>query len=173
MSSLLSLINRPLVVAISIPVITGIASGLTTKTSVNGWYKTIRRPSWTPPNWMFAPVWTFLYASMGYASYLVWKTGQLHPSLNISFPLRLYATQLTLNLAWTPLFFGIHNLGAATVDVAALWGTLVATGWEFYKIEPLAGYLFAPYAAWVSYASALTAWIWWNNGGKDVAGKKE
>ncbi|KNC97777.1 uncharacterized protein SPPG_06774 [Spizellomyces punctatus DAOM BR117] len=170
MTSVLSLINRPLIVSVGIPVVLGMSSGLITQKSVRDWYPTIKKPSWTPPNWVFGPVWTTLYASMGYASYLIYKAGVERPFLDTTGPLQLYATQLALNVLWTPLFFGVHQLGAASLDIVALFGTIVATTREFGKIDRLAGWLMVPYAAWVAYAGSITLYVWWNN--KDTKGKK-
>ncbi|KAI9093102.1 translocator protein-like protein [Phlyctochytrium arcticum] len=175
-TSVLSLINRPLIVAVGTPLILGIGSGLVTKSSIKTWYPTVNKPSWTPPNWVFAPVWTALYTGMGYASYRVYRQGQLHPFLDVTTPLRLYAAQLALNMAWTPLFFGVHQLGLASLDIVALLGTVIATAREFGAIDEVAGWLMVPYAAWVAYAGSITLSVWWNNRGKpgvDGAARKK
>merc|ERR1719154_238846 len=124
------------------------------------WYKSIQKPSWRPPSWAFGPVWTGLYAGMGYASVLVYEAGADRTAL------ALYASQLALNWAWTPIFFGMHNLKLATLEIAALWVSVAACGARFYSINQTAGLLFAPYLAWVSLASALTVNIWKMNGDK-------
>jgi benzodiazapine receptor len=144
-------------IAIGVPVAAGVGIGLTLKDDVKGWYKTLRKPSWTPPDWLFGPVWTALYTGMGYASYLVWKEG------GGSLPLTLYGIQLVLNLAWSPLFFKKHEIGFALLDITALLGVLGATIIEFNKVSPTASYLLLPYLAWSSYATALTASIYKKN----------
>ncbi|TPX53874.1 hypothetical protein PhCBS80983_g06119 [Powellomyces hirtus] len=172
MPSVLDLINKPLVTAIGVPVVLGMSVGSLTRHSVRTWYPALNKPSWTPPNWVFPVAWTSLYASMGYASYLIYRAGEINPLIDTSSALKLYAGQLALNLAWTPLFFGVHRLGAATVDIVALLGSVVATAVEFGKIDGTAGWLMAPYAAWVAYATSLTIYIWRNNGKRGPAGRK-
>lgn len=144
-------------IAIGVPVGIGTCIGLSLKDDVRGWYKTLRKPSWTPPDWLFGPVWTALYTGMGYASYLVWKEG------GGSLPLTLYGIQLVMNLAWSPLFFKKHEIGFALLDITALLGVLGATIIEFNKVSPTASYLLLPYLAWTSYATALTASIYKKN----------
>ncbi|KAI8589443.1 TspO/MBR-related protein [Geranomyces variabilis] len=170
MPSVLELVNRPLITAVCTPLVLGMAAGLTTRTSVKTWYPTLSKPSWTPPNWVFPVAWTTLYTTMGVAAHLV-AVSPAPPPL----ALPLYAGQLVLNLIWTPLFFGAHLLGAATFDIAVLFGAAVATAVEFYKADERAGYLMAPYCAWIAYAGSISAYVWWNNsarkGGK--GGRKE
>jgi benzodiazapine receptor len=144
-------------IAIGLPVAAGVGVGLSLKDDVKGWYKTLRKPSWTPPDWLFGPVWTALYTAMGYASYLVWKEG------GGSLPLTLYGIQLVMNLAWSPLFFKKHEIGFALLDITALLGVLGATIVQFNKVSPTASYLLLPYLAWTSYATALTASIYKKN----------
>nr|KAJ3418718.1 hypothetical protein HK105_007942 [Polyrhizophydium stewartii] len=119
------------------------------------------------PHHQEAGMWTYLYISMGYASYLVY-TNTTSTADAREMALTLYASQLLLNFAWTPLFFGMRQFGAASIDILALLGLIIATGVKFYEIDPVAGYLMVPYAGWVSLASSLSCWIWWHNpaGGK-------
>jgi benzodiazapine receptor len=149
--------NLSVVVAIGGPVAAGAVIGFAIKDEVKTWYKQIRKPSWTPPDWAFGPVWTALYAAMGYASWLVWSKGAG------PLPLTLYGIQLAMNLAWSPLFFKAHNLTFALADITALLGVVAATIVEFHKVEPLAAQLMLPYLAWSTYAAALTANIWQQN----------
>ena len=97
---------------------------------------------------------------MGYASYLIYKGGADPTALG------LYTSQLALNWAWTPIFFGSHNVKLAFYEIVALWFSVGACGLKFYSINKTAGLLFAPYLAWVSLASALTYNIWKKNGDK-------
>ena len=110
-----------------------------------------------PPNWIFGPVWTCLYAAMGVASWRVFQAG------GGPLPLGLYAAQLALNFIWTPLFFKVHNLKAASYEITALLGTLVATILAFKEVDETAAMLMLPYLAWTSFATCLTWNIYLNN----------
>nr|KAJ3418719.1 Serine/threonine-protein kinase par-1 [Polyrhizophydium stewartii] len=122
---------------------------------------------WTPPNWLFGPMWAYLYISMGYASYLVYTNTTSTPASR-EMALTLYALHLALNFSWPPLFFGFRKFGAASAEILALLGLIIATGVKFHEIDPVAGYLMIPYAGWITLASSLSCWIWWHNpaGGK-------
>lgn len=118
------------------------------------WYASLAKPEWNPPSWIFGPVWSVLYLSMAVAAWLVWrKGGQGHA-------LRLYIVQLALNAAWTPVFFGAHQLGAALLVILALWLAILLTLRAFWRISMPAGLLFVPYLAWVSFASFLNFTLW-------------
>ncbi|KAI8913777.1 translocator protein [Powellomyces hirtus] len=173
MSNLLNQINAPLIIAVAVPVLSGMMIGTATTDSVKTWYPSIKKPSWTPPNWVFPVAWTSLYMAMGYASYRVYEAGQANRLVDNSPALKLYAGQLALNLAWTPLFFLAHRLGAAAFDIVALLGMIVATAIEFGKIDKVAGYLMWPYIAWVSYASSISIYVWLNNTTKGKHARKE
>lgn len=123
------------------------------------WYNQIARPSWGPPDWIFAPVWTYLYLSMGYASYRVWKTGNGF-SGDGKLPLMIYIAQLLLNWTWTQIFFNLHLLGAATIHIFVLLAFIIITCVTFCRVDQIAGILFVPYMAWVSFASSLCFTIW-------------
>ena len=122
------------------------------------WYRSLNRPRWSPPAWVFGPVWTFLYASMGVAAWLVWRRGGRR-----RVPLALFGVQLALNAAWTPLFFGARAIGPALAEIVATWVAVLATTVAFARQRSLAGALLLPYLAWVSFATALTASIWRRN----------
>jgi translocator protein len=132
--------------------------GLVTATSADGWYRTIAKPSFTPPDWVFAPVWTTLYVLMAVAAWLVWRqVGLRHRSIV------LYLVQLALNLTWSLIFFGAQAVGVALFEVAFLWAAILGTALAFLQINRVAGLLMLPYLAWVSYALLLNASIWWMN----------
>lgn len=132
------------------------------KHNIPTWYKTLKKPSWCPPNWVFGPVWTTLYASMGYASYLVYRDGGGFDG-SAKTALALYGIQLTLNWLWTPIFFNYHKLKLAFYEIILMWGSITATGLSFYQINSTAGFLFIPYQAWVTLASCLSYRIWQDN----------
>ncbi|CAF0853189.1 unnamed protein product [Brachionus calyciflorus] len=140
-----------------LPNLGGIAGSYFTRKSIKTWYESLDKPSWRPPNRLFAPVWTTLYSSIGYASFLILRDG-VGSSRNLA--LGLYGTQLALNWAWTPLFFHYHKLGLATVEIGLLTANIAACIYAFYPINKTAAYLLLPYLAWVSFASALTYNIW-------------
>jgi len=127
------------------------------------WYAGLNKPSWRPPVWSFGPVYTFLYPSMGYASHLIWKAGNETFEGKYGNALMFYAGSLALNLSFTPVFFGSKNLTAALCNNIALSGLVAATGFKFYKLVPLAGYLFIPYFCWASMSTALTFCFWRDN----------
>ena len=154
-------ISYPIVISVIAPNIGGWAGGYITRKNIKPWYETLKRPSWNPPNWVFAPVWTTLYCTMGYSSYLVWKDGGGFREAAI--PLSIYSANLLLNWSWTPLFFGLHNIKWALYEITVLWGSTVAMGIAFYSVNRLAGCLVIPYLAWNSLAMALNYVIYRDN----------
>ena len=140
----------------------GYLSGMVTRASITTWYPTLVKPSFNPPNWIFAPVWTSLYVMMGVAAGLIWNQITTQ-KLAVTKALQIFAIQLVLNALWSYLFFGLHNLMLATIEVVLLWLMIFETYSQFAKINKTASYLMLPYLAWVSFASVLTASIWWLN----------
>jgi tryptophan-rich sensory protein len=131
--------------------------GWATSISVGGWYQALDKPEWTPPDRIFAPVWTILYLMMAVAGYRVWRGG---PSKGRQDALALFAIQLALNMLWSILFFGSQRIGLALLDILLLWAAIAATGFAFWRVDRLAGLLLLPYLAWVTYAVSLNAAIW-------------
>ncbi len=128
-----------------------------TATSVGTWYAELKKPAWNPPNWLFGPVWTFLYLTMAVAAWLVWMKGGATSAL------ALFAVQLALNVAWSGLFFGLRAPLPAFVGIVLLWDAIALTGYLFWRAVPAAGWLMAPYLAWVTFAGALNLSIWMLN----------
>lgn len=124
---------------------------------VTGWYRTLTRPAFAPPNWVFGPVWTALYALMAVAAWRVWLAA---PSEARTWALALFVLQLCLNLAWSWIFFRQHAMGAALIEVAVLWMVICSVAIVFSKVAPFAAWLMAPYVAWVGFAMALNAGFW-------------
>ena len=125
--------------------------------SPDDWYASLNKPSWNPPGWVFGPVWTTLYFMMAYSAWTVWKQGGWAAQRK---PLFYFLIQLVLNAAWTPLFFGLHKPGLALVNIVLLGLAIVITMIHFWRVSPAAGFLLAPYLAWVSFASYLNFTIW-------------
>ena len=120
------------------------------------WYVALQKPSWTPPNWLFAPVWTVLYVAIAVAGWSVWRS----KAVSVTKPILIWLLQLVLNGLWSWLFFGLHRPDLALVDIFALFITI---GWfiaSASKISRVAAWLFVPYALWVGFATALNFAIW-------------
>lgn len=133
------------------------ASTTSTLISIDGWHESLHKPSWNPPSWIFAPAWTLLYVLMAVSAWLVWRDGSWRMQ---SKALSLFMMQWTLNLLWTPLFFGMHRPDWALLDILALWLMILATLLAFWRVRRLAGALLLPYLAWVTFATALNFMIW-------------
>jgi tryptophan-rich sensory protein len=120
------------------------------------WYASLVKPAWTPPNWIFGPVWTLLYIGIAVAGWLVWRRSgpRVGPSL------ALWGAQLVLNAAWSWFFFGRHQPGVALADIAALLACIVAFVIVTYRDSRPAALLFVPYALWVAFATALNHALW-------------
>lgn len=131
--------------------------GLFTSASVDGWYRTLLKPAWSPPSWIFGPVWTLLYLAMAIAAWLVWRRRLFS---NVSTALSLFAVQLVLNAAWSAFFFGLQSPLLAFVNIVLLWGAILATMIAFARVAKISGWLFAPYILWVTFAAALNFAIW-------------
>ena len=138
----------------------GIGGAVTTP-KIATWYAALTKPSWTPPNWIFGPVWSALYFCMAIAAWLVWRQGGVS---NATLPLTLFGFQLVLNVYWSCIFFGQENPCLACVEVLLLWLAIAATMIEFWQRSRIAGILFVPYLVWVSFASVLNFTIWRLNG---------
>ena len=138
-------------------VLTFLAPAAGAWTTSPDWYSTLAKPSWSPPAWVFGPVWTVLYALMAVSAWLVWREGGWARQRR---PLMLYLVQLILNAAWTPLFFGLRQPGLAFAEIVLLWLAILITLLAFMRARPLAAWLFAPYLAWVSFAAVLNFTLW-------------
>jgi benzodiazapine receptor len=120
-------------------------------------YLQLQKPSWTPPGYLFGPVWSILYLSMGVAAWLVWRRAGFSGA---SLALTLFIVQLILNGAWSWVFFGLHKTGLAFAEILVLWGMILLTLLAFWRVNATAGVLFLPYLAWVSFAAVLNYTIW-------------
>jgi tryptophan-rich sensory protein len=123
-----------------------------------GWYYTLIKPSFRPPNWLFGPVWIVLYLLMGIALYLIWK--REFKSSESKYPMIIFTIQLVLNASWSIVFFGARSIGGGLIVISALWILIFLTILSFQKVNKTASYLLIPYIIWVSYASILNFSIW-------------
>jgi benzodiazapine receptor len=123
----------------------------------DAWYRGLEKPSWNPPDYLFAPVWTLLYIMMGVAAWLVWTRGEKGRR---HLPLSVFAVQLGVNALWSWLFFGIRRPDLAFIDILVMWVLICATIVLFWRIRRSAGLLLIPYLAWVSFATALNFQLW-------------
>ena len=120
------------------------------------WYRSLAKPSWNPPDFLFPIAWTILYAMMAVAAWVVWNEADWSV---VMLPLGLWLLQLVFNALWSALFFGMKRMDYALIDVAVLWLAIVATILAFWPISPAAGLLMLPYLAWVSFAAFLNLTI--------------
>ncbi|GGH00088.1 MULTISPECIES: TspO/MBR family protein [Pedobacter] len=146
---------KPLAFIINIAITLGVGAlgGWATAQSVRTWYPTLQKPSFNPPNWLFAPVWTTLYILIGIAAYLVWT----RRDKIVHFPrtVAIYLIQLILNLCWSFIFFYLHEIGFALAEIILLLAIIILNALTFYKINKWAGLLFIPYILWVGFAAFL------------------
>jgi translocator protein len=129
------------------------------------WYEYLKKPSWRPPNRIFAPVWTILYFMIAASGWLVWQRAGF---AGAALPLSVYAVQLILNASWTPLFFGLHRPDLGFLDIVLLWLSIGATIALFYPVHAGAALLLIPYLAWITFAAALNFAVWRLNRAADT-----
>lgn len=142
-----------LLVSIIVAQLAGGIGSIFTFQAITTWYLFLNKPIFSPPNWVFGPVWTILYTLMGISAYLVWRRKQFSQK-SLSF-WHVYWTQLVLNAIWSFLFFGLKLTGLAFIEILAMWYFIVRCIQEAKKIDLTAMYLFYPYLAWVTFASLL------------------
>lgn len=135
----------------------GSLGGIFTIAEIPTWYAGLNKPSFNPPNWIFGPMWTTLYVLMGISFYLIWKSPV---SLSRNKAMRIFVIQFILNFCWSIIFFSLHEIGWAFVEILAMWVFILLTIIQFRKISTLAAALLIPYLLWVSFASILNGSIW-------------
>jgi tryptophan-rich sensory protein len=129
---------------------------MATAPNIAGWYAGLTKPAFNPPNWIFGPVWSLLYAVMSVAAWLAWRSA---PGKQANRILVIYALQLGVNLLWSVLFFGLHLPVLALIDCLVLLVLIILMAWFYGRFSALAGWLLLPYGLWVSFASLLNAAI--------------
>jgi len=139
----------------------GLSAVFTTQDSITNWYGQLRKPFFTPPDWIFGPVWTILYLLMAISFFLIWSKGINYPKVKQA--IGWFLIQLALNAVWTPLFFGFHLILPAFIEILLLWLAILVTFYAFKRISVYAAVLWIPYIAWVSFAVILNGSIWYLN----------
>ena len=137
----------------------GFASGYGTGEAISGWYQNLEKPNWTPPGWIFGPVWTLLYILMGISAAIIWHSKNTMKKRALMF----FLIQFILNLAWSSVFFNFRLVGWAFVEIIVLLIFLLLTVVYFYKINKTAAYLLMPYLFWTAFASLLNGSLWFLN----------
>jgi tryptophan-rich sensory protein len=150
---------------ISFAIIVGIGAFIGSRFKPDAWYRQLRKPAWTPPDWLFAPVWSVLYFFSVLAGWAVWWANADAWSV----PLVFWAAQVVLNTAWSWLYFGRHDIFGALIDSALLFIVVLLFIATAHLYSPAASWLFVPYAIWVGFATFLNATIWHLNEGNDSA----
>ena len=148
--------NWPVLIAFVIACnLAGAIGSIFTFSAIPTWYAMLQKPSFSPPNWVFGPVWTALYILMGVSAYLAWKQGR-----KAAFALRIFGVQLFLNALWSILFFGMRSPALGFAGIVPLWLSIAYCIKLFWRLDRRAAYLLLPYIAWVSFASLLNLAIW-------------
>jgi tryptophan-rich sensory protein len=128
-----------------------------TTPSIGTWYRALQKPFFNPPDWIFGPVWTVLYLMIAFAGWRAWRSRHV---AGAGARMTIYGVQLALNLAWSLIFFGGRMIGLALAEIVLLLGVIVVNAVLFWRADRLAGWLLAPYAAWVAFAAALNFALW-------------
>lgn len=147
-----------LIISVLICLSAGFIGSTFTTPSIPTWYATLNKPSFNPPNWLFAPVWTTLFILMGIAAFLIWRKGLKKKVVKNA--LIIFLVQLVFNTLWSFLFFKFHLPFWALMDIIVLWTLILLALIKFWKINKAAGILLIPYLLWVSFASFLNYTIY-------------
>jgi translocator protein len=142
-----------LLISLAICIGAGLLGSIFTTSSISGWYSLLQKPSYTPPSWIFAPVWFLLYILMGISAFLIWRRGleQFH----VRESLIIFIIQLVLNALWSFAFFGLKSPIAGLIVIVPLWTAILLAMINFYKVSKTASLLLIPYILWVSFATIL------------------
>ena len=143
----------PFIISLAITLAIVFVASLVTRPQIAGWYSTLNKPSFNPPAWLFAPVWTAIYLLIAIAAYLVWKRRNL--IVGYSTTATIYAVQLLLNFSWSIVFFGLHQILGALIVIVLLWISIILNIAWFGKFNKIAAWLLVPYLLWVSFATLL------------------
>ena len=147
-----------LIVSLIICQLAGFVGSLFTTPSIPTWYASLAKPSFTPPNWVFSPVWISLFVLMGISLFLLWEKTLHFPGVKTA--IFWFAVQLGLNMLWSILFFGLKSPFLALIEIIVLWIAIFLTILKSLRVSKLAGVLLIPYLIWVSFAAGLNYSIW-------------
>lgn len=147
--------------SIALPLVVGFFGSLLTTPNLATWYVNLSKPSFTPPNWLFGPAWTFLFILMGWALFLILRDGQENRNFKAAW--MSFGAQLFLNVYWSFLFFFVKEPPLAFYGLISLWSMIFVNIYYFYQIKKTAAYLLIPYIAWVTFAGALNYAVWYLN----------
>ncbi len=147
-----------LAICIVLTVGLGSLGGIFTAAEIQGWYLQLNKPSWNPPNWLFAPVWSALYLLMGISLYQIWKTPANTDAKR--WAVIIFIAQFVLNFLWSYIFFREHLMGWAFVEIIVMWIAILCTIIAFSRINKTAAWLLVPYISWVSFAAILNYTVW-------------
>jgi benzodiazapine receptor len=147
-----------LIASVLICQLAGIIGSVFTVSSIPDWYAGLNKPWFTPPNWLFGPVWITLYTLMGISLYIVWNKGL--GNKNVRSAITVFGIQLFLNSVWSIIFFGIQNTFIALSEIIMLWIAILVTIIKFYRIDRRASLLLVPYIVWVTIAALLNYFVW-------------
>ena len=146
---------RHFIISLALPQIAGLIGSFFTISAIPTWYAVLEKPGFSPPNWIFGPVWILLYILMGVSVYLIWQKDKSATWL--------FWIHLFFNAIWSIIFFGLQNPGLALVNIIIIWLLIIVLIIKFWKINKWASYLLFPYLFWVSFASLLNYYIWYLN----------
>jgi len=152
---------KRLIISLILPQLAGLVGSFFTTSAIPTWYATLQKPSFSPPNWIFGPVWISLYILMGISIYLIWQ--RIEENKKARGVMWLFWIHLFFNAIWSIIFFGLHNSGLAFINIIIIWILIIVLMFKFWPINRWSTYLLIPYLFWVSFASALNYFIWYLN----------
>ena len=152
---------KRLIISLTLSQLAGLVGSVFTTSAIPTWYAALEKPSFSPPNWLFGPVWISLYILMGISIYLIWQ--RIEENKKTRRAMWLFWINLFFNASWSIIFFGLHNPGLAFVNIIIIWLLIIILMFKFWPINKWSTYLLIPYFIWVSFASVLNYFIWYLN----------
>jgi tryptophan-rich sensory protein len=149
---------KKLIFSIFICLFAGFIGSIFTSPAIPTWYARLQKPSFSPPDWVFFPVWTFLFIMMGISLFIIWQKGCEEKKFKTA--IYIFAGQLLLNALWSVVFFGLRSPLLGLMEIIILWIMIYVTILSFMKLSRTAAYFLIPYILWVSFAAFLNFWIW-------------